>query len=208
VNTAPHIYIDFDDVLCETARGLADLAAELFGTRTAFEDIHSFDLGASFGLTAAQVDTLMHRAHMPDVLQAYAPVPGAAGVLSDWHGKGCVIDIVTGRPAATCDASRAWLERYAIPFNALVYVDKYGRNHAPHPGVDVVSLEQLARMDYSLAIDDAPSMVTFLASSTPFPVAVLERPWNRSLKSAPPFPPHAPVHLCRDWSEIAQLLPE
>ncbi len=205
MNATPHIYVDFDDVLCETARGLADLAAELFGTRTTFEDIHSFDLGASFGLTPAQLDTLMHRAHEPDVLAAYAPVPGAVDGVTGWSERGCVIDIVTGRPAGTYDASRAWLEQHAVPFDSLVYVDKYGRNHAPHPGVDVVGLDQLARMDYTLAIDDAPAMITFLASRTSIPVAVLDRPWNRSLDPLP-SPPHAPVHLCRDWTEIARLL--
>ena len=204
---SPKIYVDFDDVLCETARGLADLAEALFGKRIAFEDIHSFDLGASFGLTPSQLDELMHRAHMPGVLQALVPVPGAVEIISRWSEAGCVIDIVTGRPAHTVDCSRAWLERHAVPCDSLMYVDKYGRAHGEHPGVTVIGLEQIARMDYALAIDDAPAMVTYLASKARFPVAVLDRPWNRSLGPMP-SPPFAPVHRCRDWREIAQLLPE
>jgi len=65
-------------------------------------------------------------------------------------------------------------------------------NAAPHIYVD---------------FDDAPSMVAFLASEARTPVAVLDRPWNRSVR-AMPSSPCAPVHVCSDWSEIARLLPE
>ena len=33
------IYVDFDDVLCETALGLARIVEEEFGRKVAFEDI-------------------------------------------------------------------------------------------------------------------------------------------------------------------------
>ena len=44
------IYVDLDDVLCETARGFLGLLQREFDRRVAFEDIRDFDLGVSFGL--------------------------------------------------------------------------------------------------------------------------------------------------------------
>jgi hypothetical protein len=44
------IYVDFDDVLCETARALVALLQSHFGRTVAFDDVISFDLAVSFGL--------------------------------------------------------------------------------------------------------------------------------------------------------------
>ena len=60
---AMRIYIDFDDVLCETARNLAVLARELFGRTVPYEAISGFDLKAAFALSEAEIDRLMEHAH-------------------------------------------------------------------------------------------------------------------------------------------------
>ena len=44
------VYLDFDDILCETARAFTGLLHREFGKSVAFEDIHTFNLGESFGL--------------------------------------------------------------------------------------------------------------------------------------------------------------
>ena len=64
------VYVDFDDVLCETAQGLAVLALEMFGRQVPFEKIHAFDLRVAFDLHLEQYLALMERAHEPDFLRA------------------------------------------------------------------------------------------------------------------------------------------
>jgi hypothetical protein len=43
----------------------------------------------------------------------------------------------------------------------------------------VVSLAELVRQPFAFAVEDAPSMVRFLADNTRVPVVLLTRPWNR-----------------------------
>ena len=66
------IYIDFDDVICETAKYFTKLARDLFGIVVPYQQIHFFDLQKSFALCDAQYVELMHTAHMPENLLQYA----------------------------------------------------------------------------------------------------------------------------------------
>ena len=43
-----HIYVDFDDCLCETARSFSGLAMEMFGKDVPYEGIRFFELDKSF----------------------------------------------------------------------------------------------------------------------------------------------------------------
>ena len=70
------IYVDFDDVLCETARALSALAKEMFGRDVPYEDIKFFNLQKSFSLSDAQIEALMARAHEHDFLLGLEPTPG------------------------------------------------------------------------------------------------------------------------------------
>ena len=70
------IYIDFDDVLCETARHLSDLARQLFNRHVPYEAISGFDLKQAFSLSDAEIDALMEHAHRTDFLTDIAPAPG------------------------------------------------------------------------------------------------------------------------------------
>jgi hypothetical protein len=177
------IYIDFDDILCETALGLAEIARRDFGWRGEFHDITSFDLGASFSLTAAQTDELMERAHEPDVLLGFREVPGAVEGVRRLADAGRPIAIVTGRPAYTRPASEEWLTRHAVPFSTLTFVDKYRRTLAA--GTEgVITLDALATMEFALAIEDAPLMVEFLLRRMTMPLIVLDRPWNATAVDA------------------------
>ncbi len=198
------VYIDFDDVLCETARAFTGLLEREFGKQVAFEDIHTFNLGQAFDLDEAQIAHLMEAGHQPDFLETLAPVPGALDGLRQWAAEGVAIHIVTGRPARTEPSSRAWLHAYAVPHDALLFVDKYGRNLMPGGTAPTLTLEALARLDFALAIEDAPHMADHLARHTPWPVAVIERPWNRCATIGNG---NGRVHRCRDWSEILARFP-
>lgn len=199
------IYLDFDDVLCETARGLASLAGNMFGTQIRFEDILSFDLEQAFGIGRAQWVALMDAAHRPDFLHGLEPVPGADRVVQDWRSAGYRIAIVTGRPPDTREASARWLEANGIPFDDLLIVDKY-RRHTPSDRNGSITLEALRAREFCLAVDDAPEMIRFLSTRMSMPLAVFERPWNRAELGAD-GDGLRPLAWCRNWADVSRLLP-
>jgi len=209
MSTDRRIYVDFDDVLCETALEFTRVLEREFGKRVAFEAIFSFDLGQSFGLTKPEVTRLMQRVHEPDVLAAMEPVRGAVEALQRWTDGGYAIWIITGRPAYTERASRAWLERHGVPYARLQFVNKYAHSRpeaATDPSV-VLTLDQVCAMDFCLAVEDAPQMVRILAERTTMPLAMLARPWN----AQPPELPAAAmrrVTRCQDWPDILARFPK
>ena len=71
------IYVDVDDVLCETAAHLCKLAACEFGRHVAYADVFQFDLQKVFGFSDADMRRFMLRAHEPDSIRSHAVTPGA-----------------------------------------------------------------------------------------------------------------------------------
>jgi len=193
------VYVDFDDVLCETARGLCELLEEERGLKVAYREMLSFDLGESFGLAPPELERFMEAAHRPENLRRLRPMEGARGVLSGWRARGFEVCVVTGRPPGTAAASSAWLEAHGMPCDRLFFVDKYRR--LP-PGPELLELDALAGMDFSLAIDDAPVMLEFLAEAVPSPLIVFDRPWNAGFE---PRGRSSRVFRCGSWEEIGRL---
>jgi beta-phosphoglucomutase-like phosphatase (HAD superfamily) len=192
------VYVDFDDVLCETARGLCELLEEVHGKRVAYRDMLSFDLGVSFGLGRAELLRFMDAAHRPENIGRLRPMEGARAVLSGWRARGLEVCVVTGRPPETAASSSAWLAEHGMPHDRLVFVDKYRR--LP-PGPDLVPLDALAGMGFAFAIDDAPAMLEYLAEAVPVPLIVFDRPWNTGFTARGRS---APVLRCGSWEEIGR----
>jgi hypothetical protein len=199
------VYVDFDDVLSETARLLADIVAARFGRRTPFEKIYSFDLGISFGLAGHEQDILIELFHDADMLASIPPVAGAAEGMRTWADKGCEVHVVTGRPPETEAASRAWLAMHQIPYADITFVDKYGRGHRQLPGVRQLKLEELDTVDFALIVDDSPAMAKRFSMRGDIPVAVFDRPWNADLGPAGSRPN---VVRCRDWNDLLTRFPQ
>lgn len=196
------IYVDFDDVLCETARALCDLARDLFGLRVRYEEIRWFDLRRSFDLDAVQYERLMDRAHQDDVILGYAATPGAVGALARWHHSDHEVSIVTGRPAAARDVSQRWLDCQGVGGVPLVFVDKYRREPPPPPGAArALTRDELREMPFDVAIEDAPTVLDWLAIQTPARVLVFDRPWNRGYT-----PPRGQVTRVYDWSDVTRIV--
>jgi uncharacterized protein len=196
-----HIYVDFDDVLCETAQALLDIAHRRFGTRVRFAEIVSFDIGVSFGLTAAQEGEVMDEMHHPATIAGLPPMRGAREALAHWAAAGYEVTVVTGRPPATAAASRAWLARHRMPHRDLVMVDKYGRGHPPVPGVACLSLDELAPFGFCLGVEDSPEMAAFVARTLKARAVLFDRPWN----AAAALPDG--VTRCRGWPEVLAAFP-
>jgi hypothetical protein len=172
------VYVDFDDVLCETALEFTRVLEHEFGKHVAFGDIFTFDLGRAFGLTPDEIGRLMRLTHEPDILLRMEPVPGAVEALARWSDAGHDVWVVTGRPAYTHEASAQWLSDHGVPYAELRFVDKYARASDASFRHEMLSLDKLAGLEFCLAVEDAPKMVQFLAQQTRTPVAALRRPWN------------------------------
>ncbi len=175
------IYVDFDDVLCESARRLAQISGDRYGKPVAFEEIYSFDLNKSFGLDESEQLDLFTLFHDEEMLYSIPPIPDAIAGMQRWAAAGCRIEIVTGRPPVTHAISCAWLDAYEVPFDGITFVDKYGRGHKPVKGVRQCRLEEVPKTDFALVVDDSPEMIAFLAENTDWPLALFDRPWNRGL---------------------------
>lgn len=195
----PRIYVDFDDVLCETAQTLTALLARMFRKTVPFESIWTFDLSKSFGLGPEELASFMAAAHAPEIIEGTEPIDGAAEALGRWMGGGAEVCIVTGRPPSTEEASRRWLAKHRMPHSSLMFVDKYSREFPLHCGPGAVTLDELVKMEFCLAVDDAPMMLDFLEKRMTMPVVIFDRPWNAGVGTSARF------QRCRSWKEIASL---
>jgi hypothetical protein len=198
------VYVDFDDVLSETARLLADIVAQRFGRHTPFEKIYSFDLGISFGLQDHEQDVLIELFHDADVLGSIPPVPGAAEAMQAWHHAGCDVHIITGRPPQTHDASCNWLQTHRMPYTDISFVDKYGRGHTNVQGVNQMTLDDLQACRFALIVDDSPDMAQFFGQNMNQIVAVFDRPWNQELG---PVESQSNVVRCHNWDHVLNTFP-
>ena len=122
------IYVDMDDVLCETAANLCRLAEKEFGRHVDYEDVFAFDLQKVFGLDNEEMRRFMAASHAPGALLTHPVTPGAPEALRALRDAGHSIEIVTGRPAYAHGDTERWLEAAGIGDFPVIYVDKYGRD--------------------------------------------------------------------------------
>lgn len=197
--TLQTVYIDMDDVLCETAQHFLTILEREFGKKFFFEQLTDFDVGQACALTEGEREQLYRIVHDADELLSIAPIDGAVSVLRDWAEAGYEIAIVTGRPPDTYEPSIEWLRRYQVRHDSFLIVDKYGRFAAD--GTKSISLDALTERCFSWAVEDSPTMAIYLASQMKIPVALLDRPWNRKCLK------HDLVGRHNHWHDIAHALP-
>jgi len=169
-------YVDFDDILAETANRICEISKGMFGTTATFEQIKDFNLKKSLNITHDQYEKLMEMTHDDKLLATYLPIEGAKEAINLFASKGVIIEVVTGRPPYTLEASKMWLEKYGFIYSRIVFVDKYGRFEDDED--DVLTLDDIKNSDYDVMIDDAPIMLSFIAKEMTTPIGVLQRPWN------------------------------
>lgn len=184
------VYVDFDDVLCATARGFLDILRQEFGKTIEFEDIVDYDLGRSFDLDPADLERFFELAHEEEVLAGLEPLEGAFEAVSDWRDRGFAVEVVTGRPPNTRSASQAWLAAHEVAYAELIFVDKYG--HAPGG----ISLDEIVERDYAWVVEDSFAMAEQLAIGG-HRVHLLDRPWNQLVSRA-----DAAILRCSGWDEV------
>lgn len=174
---AATIYVDMDDVLCETARRFLVIIEREFGKQVAYDRLTDFDFERSCDLTPSQRAKLYEIVHFENEILSIDPIPEAIDVLNDWAGAGYEIAIVTGRPPDTLAPSIEWLARFKVPYHSFTIVDKYGRFQTEN--TVGLSLSELAAQKFCWAVEDSLPMAKFLAEEMKLPVALLDRPWNQ-----------------------------
>lgn len=189
------IYVDMDDVLCQTARHFLVIVEREFGKKIDYDQLTNFDIGHSCGLRPKERDELYRIVHQPDELLQMAPIEGALPVLNRWQVEGFEIAIVTGRPPESYEPSIEWLARHEVSYRSFTMVDKYSRFTTD--STTAISLEELAARRYCWAVEDSLPMAEYLAGRMKVPVALIECPWNRTDRA------RAEVSRYPDWSAIA-----
>jgi uncharacterized HAD superfamily protein len=199
MHNAKTIYVDMDDVLCETARGCLGIVEREFGKRIAYECLNTFDLGQACELDLEATAVLYHIVHHPDELLKLEPIKEAVPVLERWAAGGHEIAIVTGRPPVTREASLQWLKDHGVPYHSFTMVDKYGRFTTEN--TLAITLAELAAQKYRFAVEDSPTMARFLAHDMNVPVLLFDRPWNQGAVE------HPKIIRYKHWDEIANTVP-
>lgn len=195
------IYIDFDDVICETALYFTKLAKELFGIELPYSEVQFFNLKKSFNLNDEQYDELMKAGHIPENLLAYAETPGASKTINKWIDAGAEVYVITGRPFDAYEPSRRWLDEHGLDRVPLKCVDKYGRENFNEGCTYSMTLNELYDMTFDLAIEDSPAAFEHVMHFENCKIAVFNRPWNKSA-----ILPDERFVRCDSWDSIDKLM--
>lgn len=195
------IYIDFDDVISETAEYFSKLAKELFGVKVPYSEVQFFNLQKSFDLTDEQYEELMKVGHYPEHLLRYEETPGATDTINRWVDEGHEVNIITGRPFDAYEPSRAWLDNHGLGRVPMYCVDKYGREFFNQDCTYNMTLEKLYSMTFDFAIEDSPMSFEHVMHFDNCRIAVFNRPWNAQATL-----PDSRFVRCDNWVEIDRLL--
>ena len=193
------IYVDLDDVLCQTARHFLAIVEREFGKKIAYDQLTDFDVGIACGLRPAEREELYRIVHEPEELLEMAPVAEGISTLKRWADQGFEIAIVTGRPPDSYEPSMAWLARHGVTYHSFTMVDKYGRFATEH--TIAIRLEDLGQRNFAWAVEDSLAMGRYLAVEMKVPVALIDRPWNRGAAE------YRRLGRYRDWPAIAEAAP-
>ena len=194
------IYIDFDDVICETAKYFTIIADQLFGIKVPYEKIKYFNLQKSFNLTDSQYDELMKAGHLRENLLAYEETPGASQTINKWVDEGHEVSIITGRPFDSYEPSRKWLDDHNLSRVPLFCVDKYGREIFYQTCTYSMTLQDFYSMTFDFAVEDSPSAFEHLLHFENCRVAVFDRPWNKDADF-----PSTNFSRGNTWAEIDKM---
>lgn len=197
------IYIDYDDVICETAKSFSIIAKDLFGIDVPYEKLKYFNLKKAFDLDDDQYDKLMKTGHLPEVLLAYDETPDASRIINKWFDQGHEVSIITGRPFDSYEPSRKWLDEHGLERIPLFCVDKYGRENFNKGCSYSMTLDDLYAMTFDFAVEDSPVAYKHVMHFENCKVAVFNRPWNVKEEL-----PCERFTRCEGWQEIDRIFEE
>lgn len=199
------LYIDIDDVLCETAGALARIANEHFGKSLTYNDVTHFNLQHAFNLTTEQFQQMFEICHREENLLNFEPIEHAVTSVNFLYDQGHDISVVTGRPPSTREHSKQWLLKHGVRYHHLYFVDKYGRLMGFKNDAETLSLDDLVKFTFDYAIEDNADMAVFLSEKMKTPVLLLDCPWNRDMKPSAEQGA-ALITRCDGWKEVVKKI--
>lgn len=194
------VYIDFDDVICETARTFIILARDLFNIDLPYQEFQFFNMQQSFGLNEEQYKILMAAGHTKEALLSYEETENACKTINKWVDKGHEVSIITGRPGEAYESSRQWLDEHGLKRLPLFCVDKYSREGFFQMASYTMSLEELYSIPFDFAIEDSPASIKHVLHFNNCHIAIFNRPWNEKTAL-----PNEMFERCNDWLEIDEF---
>ena len=197
------VYIDFDDVICETGRHFTVIAKKLFGIDLPYAQVQFFNLQKSFDLDDKQYYELLKEGHTRENLLAYEETEGAAKTINKWVDAGHEVSIITGRPFDAYEPSREWLDNHGLNRVELFCVDKYGRESFNQDCSYSMTLKELYSLTFDFAIEDSPAAFEHVMKFEGCRIAIVDRPWNADVA----FPDDRFIR-CRNWKEIDRAFEE
>lgn len=192
------IYVDLDDVACETCDRLADFARLHFDRDVTVESMFDYDLRKSFRFDEETYRNYMKRFHATE-LPGIPETPDACRVIRSWAEDGFDPVIVTGRPTYSNATTLDWLANHGLGTIRVLHVDKYAKlfNAAEDPLI--TPFPALLEMDVRFAVEDAPNAIRMICETHLCPFALFTRPWNRAYTLPQTDLPH---YRADDWNEI------
>lgn len=195
------IYIDFDDVISETALYFTKLAREMFGIDKSYEDFKFFNIQQTFNLDDEQYEKILAAGHLPETLLDFEETPGASETINKWYDEGHEIFVITGRPFNAYEPSRQWLDEHNLKRIPLYCVDKYGREQFYSGCSYNMTLADLYNMTFDFAVEDSPAAFEHILHFKNCKTAVFDRPWNKDAEL-----PNSGFVRCAGWKEVDKEL--
>jgi FMN phosphatase YigB (HAD superfamily) len=180
--------VDIDDTLYPAEDLWARIFREHYGTELG--PIRRWDFWRDY----LEPDVFYHLVathfHSADAIRANLPFSGSGAALRAWKRSGVEIHIVSDRAPVTARATRAWLRRNEIPFDATVF-------RSP---IDKVAYAVAKKIN--LVIDDKPLTLEGCIAAS-IPAATIAHRFNASVRRK-----HADIIAAEDWYDLSERLAE
>ena len=196
------IYIDMDDVICESCVKLAEFARVHFGRDVEVEDMFDYDLRRSFDFDEETYRRYMKKFHSSELLNI-PETPQSGDVIRGWQADGLHPVIVTGRPTYSNAVTLEWLELHGLGGIEVIHVDKYAKLFNDSEDPLITPFPALAERGFWFAIEDAPNAIRMISEISLCPFALFSRPWNRKYE-LPETP--KPNYRVDNWLELDAIV--
>ena len=176
------VLLDLDGTVAQNAG--RRIAAEQFGI-VITEEQSGQRLPELLGLTDDEFWAWWHE-HEELIYDLAEPLPGAAGTVRALRESGAHIAIVTARRESSRSVTAAWLDRFGIPYDQMVF-----------SAADKVTVAR----DLGLTVGFEDDPLNALALADLMPVILIENFKNRSQEIV-----HDQVFRVSGWQEVLPLL--
>lgn len=196
------IYIDMDDVVCESCVSLSQFARTHFDRNVQVHEMYDYDLRKSFSFDESTYRRYMKSFHTSELLDI-PETPMATKIIRGWREDGLDPAIVTGRPTYSNAVTLERLEIHGLGGISVYHVDKYAKLFNDSEDPLITPFPALAEMDVKFAIEDAPNAIRMISGINLCPFAIFTRPWNRSYE-LPASP--SPNYRISSWAELDPIV--